>query len=694
MTNNQNKVYKRASSLSIPLLISLGLIACNSSSSSDDSSANQNVLTGKISGIAIEGLSYQTNTQSGTTTSDGSFSYKDGELVTFFVGDITVGQSVTAAAEVTLFDLVGISDPSAVTTAVETKYRSKSNYSTRANSRFDYERLGNLAVLLSTVDEDRDLSNGVVVATGLDAVATDTSLDIMTLQSNAFSKRIQDSDLISNKVTPTGRALDELYAGIGITPQLSVTSNERIITDGDESDPLNVSYAFDLESNSITRTRTLDLSGDAYTYTFDKADNLIDLRIDTDNDGNDDYIEAWVYDDQGTLRLHQVDTDGNGTIESQRMTEVEYHDNQQLSSKTNTFETFSEYTGERTSYYSDTTHVDTNNEVTYEAYESQAGSDSQRYAYSTTYIRNDNGDPTTITKDTDGDGSPDEIYTHQYDAEGREILAESDTDADGIIDSSIGTSYERIGNQLTIISGNDTSIVTYDEHDKIIRTLVDIDSDGSYETDIASVITYDDEGRILTKDNTSPTTTDENYQYSISYSESGETLTEQQTFTHHPERNLLYTAVLDDEGNITSSISESGSIDAGQYYKSTIALNDDFGGETRTEYRYNDGIEQESASSSHYNDLGYLASQTRSANTLQNYSETWDYNEDAQLTHYSLTISDEFAESRELAYDEMGERESAIYEQTLSNEYLKTVTYESTNITSWQLLFLKVDSME
>ncbi len=54
---------------------------------------------------AVEGIRYETPTQSGTTDASGTFRYMTGEMVEFFAGDISLG-SVAGAATLTPIDLV------------------------------------------------------------------------------------------------------------------------------------------------------------------------------------------------------------------------------------------------------------------------------------------------------------------------------------------------------------------------------------------------------------------------------------------------------------------------------------------------------------------------------------------------------------------------------------------------------------
>ena len=66
-------------------------------------------MTGVLVG-PIAGLSYETDTMSGVTGEDGSFDYRSGETVRFFMGSTDFGEAVGAPA-ITLFDLVPGAEP-------------------------------------------------------------------------------------------------------------------------------------------------------------------------------------------------------------------------------------------------------------------------------------------------------------------------------------------------------------------------------------------------------------------------------------------------------------------------------------------------------------------------------------------------------------------------------------------------------
>ncbi len=63
------------------------------------------VLSGRFIDSAVEGLRFETPTQSGLTDANGTFKYINGEVVSFFIGDIMLGTS-TAITRITPMNLV------------------------------------------------------------------------------------------------------------------------------------------------------------------------------------------------------------------------------------------------------------------------------------------------------------------------------------------------------------------------------------------------------------------------------------------------------------------------------------------------------------------------------------------------------------------------------------------------------------
>ena len=91
-------------SASISVVLATGFSACGGSSSSggsDSASADSDTQTGYFIDAPVEGLTYTTATQSGTTGSDGSYKYKEGETVTFKIGEVEIGSAKASTIPLT-----------------------------------------------------------------------------------------------------------------------------------------------------------------------------------------------------------------------------------------------------------------------------------------------------------------------------------------------------------------------------------------------------------------------------------------------------------------------------------------------------------------------------------------------------------------------------------------------------------------
>jgi outer membrane protein OmpA-like peptidoglycan-associated protein len=110
------------------------LIGCGGSSNNNSSPT----LTGTFIDSPVSGLEYSTPSKSGTTDSSGHFQYKNGEVVTFSIGGIIIGQSV-GDNQITPLDLVE-----------------------GANDAFD-STVSNILRFLQSLDSDCNPDNGISI---------------------------------------------------------------------------------------------------------------------------------------------------------------------------------------------------------------------------------------------------------------------------------------------------------------------------------------------------------------------------------------------------------------------------------------------------------------------------------------------------------------------------------------------------
>jgi hypothetical protein len=139
-------IYSSACILSISLL----LASCGSGGGAMDS------LTPLQKGVfvdsPVEGLNYRTPSLLGVTDHKGTFRFQEGEQVTFFIGDLELGQS-EAKAIISPVDLVA-----GATGATD-------------------QTVTNLCRLLQTLDVDGDPANGIVLSAAINTAVAGRSID-------------------------------------------------------------------------------------------------------------------------------------------------------------------------------------------------------------------------------------------------------------------------------------------------------------------------------------------------------------------------------------------------------------------------------------------------------------------------------------------------------------------------------------
>lgn len=163
-----------------------------------------NLATGRFVDSAVEGLSYQTATQTGTTDSDGSFSYVPGEEITFSIGDIVLPEIRAEAliTPLTVFSTGNIGDP----------------------------RVINLSRLLQTLDADGDAENGLTITGSAVASATGLSIDFGSSNfDNSVTNLVANSGSVNTQLidgeTALGHLQETLFVeGVMQRPQAPTTA--------------------------------------------------------------------------------------------------------------------------------------------------------------------------------------------------------------------------------------------------------------------------------------------------------------------------------------------------------------------------------------------------------------------------------------------------------------------------------------
>lgn len=454
----------------------------------------RNRLMGYFLAPPVAGLHYQTATLSGETGAKGEFEYNNDEQVTFTVGDISLGTAL-AAPQVTPFDLVGIKPPM---TAAEVDQAIKDFWNTKKPTPLGV--VANIAQFLQTVDEDANPDNGIVIPAALHDVATGKELDFSKIPVRpGYSGYWLEWD---NRYSPLYRfiglarvaglwggvrvvrdplyALDSLYAGLGLVPDISVFSKSqkdpsyytaRWICDYNVEGrrtkcyyeyPPNMTplglinnirsgappwewnadgnatryYGFNMfddgkgEGGSNRKADYFEYSGAFASYSpyysktweMNPAANKITESV-WKEDGSLSSLSVHTFDGQGKEVLKEFDSDADGNANSRNIYVYDGQDNQVLK------EFDSDADGNTDSRW--TYAYDGQDNQVLKEYDADADGNADSRCM---YVYDGYGNKVLEECDNDVDGNADLRWTYAYDADGALIWKEYDSDADGIID--------------------------------------------------------------------------------------------------------------------------------------------------------------------------------------------------------------------------------------------------------------------
>jgi hypothetical protein len=224
------------------------------------------VQTGRFMDGPVSGLYFQTATQSGQTNANGEFFYLGGEIVSFYVGNILIGQA-TGAAMISPFELAGESPP----TSGADIHRAV-NRSWISNVATPFSVALNIALFLQTLDEDGNTANGIQIPAQMHNLATGVNLDFKQMWYE-FRYDFSFRELIAagraaglwggvRAIRYWGYAMDDLYDGLGLTPSIEAVSTVEWDDDGD---------------GTVDRGTTYDANGNQTLYETDD-DGTVDRR--------------------------------------------------------------------------------------------------------------------------------------------------------------------------------------------------------------------------------------------------------------------------------------------------------------------------------------------------------------------------------------------------------------------------------
>jgi YD repeat-containing protein len=458
-----------ACNVSIMVLLVLSLTACDGDSGGAD---DKQIHTGVFVGGPVSGLAFESPTQSGDRTdAGGRFTYRSGETVRFYVGDMLIGQA-PGAATISPFDLAGqsipVSGPDIWRVVIQ-----MINY--RVSVPFD--KVINLAVFLTTLDADGEAANGIQIPDRMHDLTGGIDLDFDQphedfIEDFAFRRLMAAGNSAGlwhggRAINSPKYALDDLYGALGLTPTIFVMDSSDRDTDGDGTVDKRTIYGYDAfgQRTLYEQGPANDISVDyRQERTYNDAGRLVRQETDRHGDGLDILTEVYEYDANGWLVLHEVDTDGNGTLDY-RVT-FGYDD------------------------YGSRIFLETD-----------SNGDGTRIVRET-YSYDDSGHPTLYERDVDDNDSVDERRFYTYDTNGHLVLWESDFNADDTIDGGTRYSYDAAGNKTLVehFSGTGETVTSrrryaYDAYGNVVLEEYDRDADGN--VDRRNTLTYNDRGYLV-----------------------------------------------------------------------------------------------------------------------------------------------------------------------------------------------------
>ncbi len=397
------------------LLLGAALSGCGGGSSSSASVA-PSTLTGTFGTIPTGGVAYSSASNSGVTTASGEFSYEPGEEITFRLGAMTLG-AATGATRITEFDLAGL----------DTRATSRQeffNYFVDTREFFALNQTVSMASLLQTLDQDSDLSNGVVIAPSVAARFDENhiilSRSYWTFRDNRRLREILYQAAAAGEMSARPIRVSALV----LTTLFDFTVEQYATYERDDENDGVLDYQFNRTFDELGKVRTsvTDTDGDGVGNNSFFQQHLASARIersasDDDFDGVDDRSTEYTYNEFGSL-----------------VEQVNFVDGELSSSKVQRW--------------------DDQGALVYRENFSVGQTVIERWLY-TDGIRD------TYESDVDGDGVTDRRDVFEFDERGEWIRRSSDRNMDGV--------FDRIETR------------EFDTQTNMIRYQLDANNDGEFE---------------------------------------------------------------------------------------------------------------------------------------------------------------------------------------------------------------------
>lgn len=489
----------------------LALVGCGGSDNeSQTPTPEPQIKTGVFTDSPVEGLFYETATQSGLTDADGIFRYKEGESVTFKLGMTTLGLA-KGQDIISPFTLTGVK-PLIKQSDITNAFLSSSPNS--------FEKAINIATLLQGLDQDGNAENGIDLKNAHQLLA-DINIPLLVkssgfenntlftqarniMQTNHSVRFIDaakhiyntlnisvESNLTAKQTTKFNNkffeSVDFEYDTEGRTSKVSYDKNNDGQTDVyqeftyDDDNRLHMIYnsendstqtlTYDSNNKLISRSTTV---GSAVTRdeAFEYSNNLLSkFTLDNTADGLSDISTSFSYDTDSNITRYEIDTNGdtqadkaasftisNGKVS--RFTETSQDEttldiaytydakgNRKSQNIKNSSDPSSSFTNAKFFYDS------SNNLIKYTLDKNLDGTPD----YIESYKYNLNKQRTQYLRDNNADGKWDFMAQYFYDQNGKRIKMIEDSDGNGIVDKKweadykaavLPTTWDDISNQL------------------------------------------------------------------------------------------------------------------------------------------------------------------------------------------------------------------------------------------------------
>lgn len=445
------------------------LSACGSADDTETTPGEEVALTGTLNNMLISGLSYSTETQSGVSNENGEFLFKDGETIQFSLAGYELG-SVAAAENMDFFALFATSQP---------KQRQLNAYldgSLNRGSDAPINKALNTALLLQSLDDDSDLSNGIQITASQNSALSVTDY------------KINFSDDSYDFISDLKRVFKQ--AGLEKTPLQQLNSIRHLVNSNVITTPLYrvTRYETDSDANGVADR--------VYHYDYDAQGNIPVQSTDDNADGSINRVATYSYDVNGNITMQSYDQNNDGTADQKYSYAYDSHSNRISYSihGNGDDDVTTTYTYTYDSYGNLLTYErDGNNSVV-------DGTVDTRY----TSIYNAWGDKVRYELDSDADGDFDSLYVYSFDEQGNQVKYDYYNNADGILYSTNNYQFDEQGNRIYSESVKDGDIYSkyhyeFDAMGNQIKQISDSNADDT--ADRIYSYGFDENGNLIRREN-------------------------------------------------------------------------------------------------------------------------------------------------------------------------------------------------